>query len=107
MTIGTSLVLIAAGAILRYAVTATVSGVSLTTIGLILMIIGIVGFVLSLLYTFALGPAADRPARTRPLRTTPVAVVSSAGAGAPSSGRALWHRCDPVWDGGRRKTPRG
>ena len=56
MTFGTSLVLIAAGAILRYTVTATVSGVSLTTIGLILMIIGIVGFVLSLLYSFAWSP---------------------------------------------------
>ncbi len=66
MTIGTSLVLIAAGAILRYAVTATVSGVSLTTIGLILMIIGIVGFVLSLLYSFA-----RRPRRIDPLEHDP------------------------------------
>jgi heme/copper-type cytochrome/quinol oxidase subunit 2 len=56
MTTGTSLFFIAVGAILRYAVTATVSGVSLTTVGLILMIIGVVGLVLSLLYTFAWGP---------------------------------------------------
>jgi len=41
-TIGTSLFLIAVGAILRYAVTATVSGVSLATMGLILIIIGVV-----------------------------------------------------------------
>jgi beta-lactamase regulating signal transducer with metallopeptidase domain len=50
MTIGTSIFCIAVGAILRYAVTATVSGVSLTTIGLILMIVGAVGLVIALLY---------------------------------------------------------
>jgi hypothetical protein len=50
MTLGTSIFLFAIGAILRYAVTATTSGVSLHTIGLILMIVGIVGAVLSLLY---------------------------------------------------------
>lgn len=55
-TAGTSIFLIAVGAILRYAVTATVSGISLTTVGLILMIVGIVGLVLSLLYLFAWSP---------------------------------------------------
>jgi Domain of unknown function (DUF6458) len=50
MTFGTSLVLIAAGAILRYAVTATVSGIDLQVVGLVLMIVGIVGLVLSLLW---------------------------------------------------------
>jgi hypothetical protein len=50
MTIGTSIFLIAVGAILRYAVTTSVSGVSLTTIGLILMIAGAVGLVIGLLY---------------------------------------------------------
>ncbi|HKH79447.1 MAG TPA: DUF6458 family protein [Solirubrobacteraceae bacterium] len=50
MTVGTSLFLIAVGAILRYAVTASVSGVSLATVGLILMIVGVVGLVISLYY---------------------------------------------------------
>src|SRR5450759_3580898 len=50
MPLGTSMFLIALGAILRYAVTASVSGLSLPTIGLILMIVGIAGVVLSLLY---------------------------------------------------------
>ncbi len=50
MTFGTSLVLIAVGAILRYAVTASVSGVDLQVVGLVLMIVGIVGLVLSLLW---------------------------------------------------------
>jgi hypothetical protein len=51
MTLGTSIFLIAVGAIIRYAVTFHVSGVSRPTIGLILIIAGIVGLVLSLFYT--------------------------------------------------------
>jgi hypothetical protein len=50
MPLGTSIFLVAVGAILRYAVTAHVSGVSITTVGLILMIAGAVGALLSLLY---------------------------------------------------------
>jgi Domain of unknown function (DUF6458) len=45
---GTSLFLIAVGAILYFAVNATVSGISITTVGLILMIVGVIGLVLSL-----------------------------------------------------------
>ncbi len=41
MTIGASLFLIAVGAILRYAVTASVAGIDLDTAGLILMIVGV------------------------------------------------------------------
>jgi hypothetical protein len=50
MTYGTSLFLIAVGAILRYAVTATVSGVNLQTVGLVLIVVGIVGLLFSLLW---------------------------------------------------------
>jgi uncharacterized membrane protein HdeD (DUF308 family) len=57
MTIGTSLFLIAVGAILRYAVDATVAGVDIQTAGLILMIIGVVGLVIGL---FLLTQARDR-----------------------------------------------
>ena len=55
MGIGTSIFLIAAGAILRYAVTVTVSGVELQTVGLILMIVGIIGLVISLAVVFGAG----------------------------------------------------
>jgi uncharacterized membrane protein YidH (DUF202 family) len=48
MTIGTSLFFIAAGAILKYAVTASVAGVNLQTVGVILMIVGLAGLVLGL-----------------------------------------------------------
>jgi hypothetical protein len=52
MGIGTSIFLIAVGAILRYAVNVSVSGIELQTVGLILMIVGIVGLVISLAVTF-------------------------------------------------------
>ena len=51
MTFGTSIFLIAVGAIIRYGLTFHVSGVSRPTIGLILIIAGIVGVVLSLIDT--------------------------------------------------------
>ena len=50
MGIGTSIFLIAVGAILKYAVTASVSGVDLNTVGVILMVVGVVGLLLSLLW---------------------------------------------------------
>ena len=50
MGIGTSLFLIAVGAILYFAVTATISGLEIATIGLILMIVGVVGLVISLVF---------------------------------------------------------
>ena len=59
MGIGTSIFLIAAGAILRYAVTVTVSGIELQTVGLILIIAGIVGLVISLAVMFAGGRGPD------------------------------------------------
>jgi hypothetical protein len=56
MPLGTSIFLIAVGAILRYAVTASVSGVSIHTVGLILMIVGAVGLVISLFYMVSARP---------------------------------------------------
>ena len=50
MGIGTSIFLIAVGAILRYAITTNVEGVDLDVVGLILMIVGVVGLVLSFLW---------------------------------------------------------
>lgn len=48
MALGTSLFLIAVGAILRYAVSDSLEGIDVPTIGLILMIVGIVGLLISL-----------------------------------------------------------
>jgi heme/copper-type cytochrome/quinol oxidase subunit 2 len=73
MTVGTSLVLIAVGAILRYAVTASTKGIDLATVGLVLMIVGIVGLVLSLLWMSVWArrreePPVEREVRDRNLR---------------------------------------
>ena len=48
MRIGLSLVLIAVGAILKFAVTTSVSGVDLATVGVVLMVVGLAGLVISL-----------------------------------------------------------
>jgi uncharacterized membrane protein YidH (DUF202 family) len=53
MTIGTSIFLIAVGAILKFAVHTHVSGVSLQTIGVILMVVGVIGLVLSFVWLTA------------------------------------------------------
>ena len=49
MGIGTSIVLLAVGAVLAFAVNAELSGVSLDAIGIILMIAGAIGLVVSLI----------------------------------------------------------
>lgn len=50
MGIGTSLILITVGAIMRFAITAQGTGFDIQTIGLILMIVGVIGFVVSLVF---------------------------------------------------------
>ena len=50
MGIGVSLILIAVGAILTWAVTAEASGVDLTIVGVILMVVGLAGGLISLMF---------------------------------------------------------
>jgi hypothetical protein len=50
MGIGTSLFLVAVGAILYFAVNADIQGLEISTIGLILMIVGVIGLVISLFF---------------------------------------------------------
>lgn len=50
MSIATSIFLIAVGAILKFAVTASVAGVDLQVVGVILMIAGALGLVISFIY---------------------------------------------------------
>jgi len=65
MGIGVSLVLVAAGAILTWAVDATVSGVNIHAVGVILMVVGLVGLVLSLVFWSSWGgPGGGRARRT-------------------------------------------
>ena len=71
MGIGVSILLIAVGAILTWAVNATVSGLELNTIGVILMVVGALGLVLSMIFWSSWGGVAGgtAPAR-RPTSTT-------------------------------------
>jgi Domain of unknown function (DUF6458) len=67
MGIGVSLILIAVGAILTWAVQATVSGVDINAVGVILMIVGAVGLVISLVFWSSWGatvPGARRRTTT-------------------------------------------
>ena len=50
MGIGTSIFLIALGAILRWGVADAIEGINLPVIGLILMIVGVIGLLISLFY---------------------------------------------------------
>jgi sulfite exporter TauE/SafE len=49
MALGTSLFLIAIGAVLRFAVNVSTRGFNLHTVGVILIVVGIVGMLISLL----------------------------------------------------------
>jgi hypothetical protein len=52
MSFGASLFLIAVGAILHFAVTATLVGIDIQVVGTILMVIGVIGLVISLFLYF-------------------------------------------------------
>jgi Domain of unknown function (DUF6458) len=60
MGIGVSILLIAIGAILTWAVDYHVSGVALNTVGWILMIVGAIGVLLSLIFWSSWGGFGER-----------------------------------------------
>ena len=65
MGIGVSLILIAAGAIMTFALHASSSTFNLHTIGVILMVVGAIGLVLSMLFWSSWGGfGRDRAANT-------------------------------------------
>ena len=68
MGISVSLVLIAVGAILTWAVTSTVSGIDINTVGVILMIVGAAGLVLSMIFWSSWGGFAARRETTTVVR---------------------------------------
>lgn len=77
--IGTPIVLIVIGAILRWAVSDAVPGVDLTTIGLILLVAGVIWLVLELI----LGRPRARVTRER----TDVHGPGTAGTAGPAGGQ--------------------
>jgi hypothetical protein len=64
MGIGVSLILIAVGAILTWAVSATVSGLDINTVGVILLIVGAIGLVLSMVFWSSWGGVSGAHRRT-------------------------------------------
>ena len=68
MTTGISLFLIAVGAILYFAVNASISGLEIDTIGIILMIVGAIGFLWSLFLLFGTRDRRDAPADQEVIR---------------------------------------
>jgi len=79
MGIGVGLILSAVGAVLAFAVNKTVSGVNIHTIGWILLIVGIVGILLSLVFWSSWAG----PGRYTSRRTTSVVDEGPAGPGTP------------------------
>ena len=63
MTIGASLFLIAVGAILKFAVTATFAGIDIQVVGVILMVCGAIGLILGL---FMLAQDSKKPPQGPP-----------------------------------------
>jgi hypothetical protein len=66
MGLSFSLLLAAAGAVMIWAVSATVSGVNIHTVGVIVLIVGIVGFVTSLFFWSSWGGFGRAAAGTSP-----------------------------------------
>jgi Domain of unknown function (DUF6458) len=64
MGIGVSLFLIAAGAILAWAVEFESEGIDLNTVGVILMVVGVIGLLLSMLFWSSMAPFGRREERT-------------------------------------------
>lgn len=99
MTIGVSLLLVAAGAILIWGVTGEASGIDVDAIGVILIVVGIIGFIISLIFwerwgargpwgarrtTYVEGgPAVTRRTVDSPSRTTVVEEQVDERPGAP------------------------
>jgi hypothetical protein len=61
--IGVSLFLIATGAILAWAVNVEASGVDLNAVGIILLVVGAIGLLLSMLFWSSFAPFARREDR--------------------------------------------
>jgi hypothetical protein len=69
MGIGVSLILIGAGAILTWAVNATSSSINVNTVGVILMVVGAVGLLLSLMFWSTWGGFGGAPGARRRVTT--------------------------------------
>ena len=95
MGIGVSLILIAAGAILTWAVNATVSGLDINTVGVILMVVGAVGLVLSLMFWSSWGGVGGARRRTTYVDDAPRGTLRAAAKRRTHRRRPRGRRCSP------------
>ena len=66
MSIGASIFLLVVGAILTFAVNVSAEGFNINTVGIILMIAGVIGLLLSLLFWSSFSPYRRRSATAYP-----------------------------------------
>jgi hypothetical protein len=66
MGIGVSLILIAVGAVLAFAVNVSTSGFNIHTVGYILLVVGIVGALISMMFWSSWGGFGGRPVAEGP-----------------------------------------
>ena len=66
MSIGASIFLLVVGAILTFAVNVTAEGFNINTVGIILMVAGVVGLLLSLLFWSSFSPYRRRTTAVYP-----------------------------------------
>lgn len=77
MSLGASLVIFAIGAILKWGITAQANGIDLDAVGVILMVIGIIGALVSMAFLYSWSPIPYRR-RTYVADAGPDHVVQSA-----------------------------
>ncbi|TAJ21417.1 MAG: hypothetical protein EPO65_01590 [Dehalococcoidia bacterium] len=63
MALGASLFMIAVGAILTFAINASIRGMDLTAIGVIFMVVGFLGVAMSMLFLASFAPFYRGPSR--------------------------------------------
>ena len=101
MGIGVSLFLIAVGAILTWAVSATANGIDINAVGVILMIVGIVGMLLSFMFWSSWG--GPRVARSTSYADGPApAVRETSYVDEPVARRATYVENEPATTRRRR-----
>ena len=75
MGVGTSLVIFAVGAVMRFAISVTTTGFNIHTIGVILMIVGGIGFLISLAFWSSWGGFAGSRSRRQTTVDGPTGVT--------------------------------
>ena len=83
MTIGSSLILIAVGGILAFAVNYEIVGLNIKTVGAILIIVGGIGLAFAVAMMNGYGPWGTRTVAVQPV--APVVPVAPTNAGPPAS----------------------